>query len=345
MVPSIPPKDKAAATSPVDDIMFVKGRPRIGLALGGGAARGWAHIGVLEVLAENGIVPDVIAGTSIGAVVGGCFGVGKLPELKEFALGLTTRKVFSMVDLTPLASGLVGGTRLEAILRGHLGDRQIQHIATRTVFIASELATGHEIWLRRGDLVTLMKASYALPGVFRPVIINGRALVDGALVNPVPVSVCRAYGARLVIAVNLSPETMPHGGVVPDLPDFDDGLESVDEADAERQAEEESGFSLSDLRGLANPIRFILRRQFATDSRTGPRGIPAVMMQSYTIIQDRMTRSRLAGDPPDAMVEPLLGDVGMFDFHKAEQAIETGRAAATRALDHIAVMMERLRAR
>ena len=345
MAKTLPADTSSSTDVPIDDIMFVEGRPRIGLALGGGAARGWAHIGVLEVLAENGIVPDVIAGTSIGAVVGGCFGVGKLAELKEFAFSLTTRKVFSMVDLTPLASGLVGGTKLEAILRDHLDDRRIEDIPTRTVFIASELATGHEIWLRRGDLVTLMKASYALPGVFRPVTINGRALVDGALVNPVPVSVCRAYGARLVIAVNLSPETMPHGGVVPDLPDFDDGLENVDETEAEKQAEEESGFSLSDLRGLANPIRFILRRQFATDAKSGPRGIPAVMMQSYTIIQDRMTRSRLAGDPPDAMIDPLLGDIGMFDFHKAEQAVEVGREAAKRSLDHIGLMMERLRPR
>ena len=130
--------------------MFVEGRPRIGLALGGGAARGWAHIGVLEVLAENGIVPDVIAGTSIGAVVGGCFGVGKLAELKEFAFSLTTRKVFSMVDLTPLASGLVGGTKLEAILRDHLDDRRIEDIPTPPVSIARDRAPGKESGLRRG---------------------------------------------------------------------------------------------------------------------------------------------------------------------------------------------------
>lgn len=322
------------------------GRPSIGLALGGGAARGWAHIGVLEVLAENGIKPDVIAGTSIGAIAGGAYSAGKLKELKAFALSLTSRRVFSLVDLTPLSSGLIGGRKLEKRLKEHLGGLRIEDLKTRTVFIASELATGHEIWLRRGDLIRVMRASYSLPGVFPPVPINGRALVDGALVNPVPVSVCRAYGARLVIAVNLSPETMPHGGVVPDLPDFDAELDALVEAEQEDETRR-SGWR--DLVGFGNPFRKVLRSQFNVDdqgrAKGKPKRIPAVMMQSFTIIQDRMTRSRLAGDPPDVMIAPLIGSIGMFDFYKAEEAIEAGRAAAMRALDDIAVISERLRAR
>ncbi|MFK7792763.1 MAG: patatin-like phospholipase family protein [Devosiaceae bacterium] len=323
------------------DPQLADGRPSIGLALGGGAARGWAHIGVLEVLAEQGIKPDVIAGTSIGAIAGGAFSAGKLAELRRFALSLTSRRVFSLVDLTPLSSGLIGGRKLERKLKEHLGGLRIEDLPTRTVFIASELATGHEIWLRRGDLIKVMKASYALPGVFPPVPINGRALVDGALVNPVPVSVCRAYGARLVIAVNLSPETMPHGGVVPDLPDFDGEMEAIVQA----EDEQEPDFGWRNIVGFANPFRTILRSQFNVSGEAKPRRIPAVMMQSFTIIQDRMTRSRLAGDPPDVIMAPLIGSIGMFDFHKAEEAIEAGRAAALRALDDIAVIAERLKAR
>lgn len=313
------------------------GRPTLGLALGGGAARGWAHIGVLEVLAENGIVPDVIAGTSIGAVAGGAFSADKLAELKAFALSLTARRVFSLVDLTPLGSGLIGGKKLEERLADHLSDLRLEDLPVRTVFIAAELATGHEIWLRRGNLIKLMQASYALPGVFRPVSVHGRALVDGALVNPVPVSVCRAYGARLVIAVNLSPETMPHGGVVPDLPDFEDETnpQPLDEKAGR-------GFGWKDVTGFANPFRTIVRSQFGTQDAKGPRGIPAVMMQSFTIIQDRLTRMRLAGDPPDLTIAPHIGAIGLFDFHKAEEAIVAGRKAAQRALDDIALLTDRL---
>ncbi|MFN3226533.1 MAG: patatin-like phospholipase family protein [Hyphomicrobiales bacterium] len=314
------------------------GRPTLGLALGGGAARGWAHIGVLEVLTENGIVPDVIAGTSIGAVSGGAFSAGKLAELKTFALSLTSRRVFSLVDLTPLSNGLIAGKKLEARLAAHMAGLRLEELPIRTVFIAAELATGHEIWLRRGDLIRLMQASYALPGVFHPIQINGRALVDGALVNPVPVSVCRAYGARLVIAVDLSPENRPHGGVVPDLPDFEG-----DSAMQDTQTNaEETTFGWKDVTGFANPFRKILRSQFGAVDDDGPRGIPAVMMQSFTIIQDRLTRMRLAGDPPDTTIAPHVGGIGMFDFHKAEEAIAAGRAAATRALDDIAALTERL---
>ena len=305
----------------VSDAKSGSDRPTLGLALGGGAARGWSHIGVLEVLAEAGIVPDVIAGTSIGAVAGGAYAAGKLDALRAFATGLnTTRRVSSLVDLTPLSSGLSGGRKLDARLRTHLDGIQLEDLPIRTVFIAAELRTGHEIWLRRGPIVDLMKASYALPGVFHPVPINGRSLVDGALVNPVPVSVCRAYGARLVIAVNLSPETMPHGGVVPDLPDFQDGtLDAV-------------------LLGESQ----VLRCHFGAEGKGGPKGSPAVMMQSFTIIQDRLTRMRLAGDPPDVTIAPHIGDIGMFDFHNADSAIEAGRVAAQRALDDIEKLTRRL---
>lgn len=307
--------------------VLASGRPRIGLALGGGAARGWAHIGVLNVLQEAGIMPDVIAGTSIGAIAGGSFAAGKLGELTKFATSISRRRMFSLLDLTLLSSGLISGDKIERQLRKGLGDVKIQSLPIRTVFLATELQTGHEIWLRRGDLVDSMRASYALPGVFKPVSINGRALVDGALVNPVPVSVCRAYGARLVIAVNLSPETTPHGGVVPDLPDFE-----------REDSTQTSSFGWKD---IANPARAALRHQFGTGDK-GPQGIPAVMMQAFTIIQDRMTRSRLAGDPPDVMISPHIGDIGLFDFHEAQNAIEAGREAAKRALSDIKTVTERL---
>src|SRR5918912_593952 len=188
---------------------------KIGVALGSGAARGWAHIGVLRALAAAGIKPDIIAGTSIGAVVGGCYAAGILDALEGFARELTRRKVFGYLDFNFAGSGLITGQRLCDRLETYLSNQPIEELPRRFVAVATEIGTGHEIWLSRGGLVQAMRASYALPGIFRPVNIGGRWLFDGALVNPIPVSVCRALGARYVIAVNLNTDVCGRGTVVP----------------------------------------------------------------------------------------------------------------------------------
>ncbi len=179
-------------------------KPVIGLALGGGAARGFAHIGILQVLAANGIVPDIIAGTSIGAVVGGCYAAGKLDDLELWARSLHPRRVFGYLDITLGGSGLIGGERLAHQLEESLGKVEIESLATKFAAIATEVRTGHEIWLTRGRLVDALRSSYALPGIFTPIKVGERWLVDGALVNPVPVSAARALGADIVIAANVS---------------------------------------------------------------------------------------------------------------------------------------------
>ena len=186
-------------------------RGKIGIALGGGAARGWAHIGVLRALAQYGIVPDIIAGTSIGAVVGGCFAAGRLDELEGFARDLTKRKIFGYLDFNLSGSGLITGQRVMERLENHLKDVQIEDMETKFVAVATEFGTGQEAWISRGSLVQAMRASYALPGIFKPVQINNRWLFDGALCNPVPASVCRALGARYVIAVNLNADACGRG--------------------------------------------------------------------------------------------------------------------------------------
>jgi NTE family protein len=189
-------------------------RIRIGLALGGGAARGWSHIGVLRVLDGAGIRPDVIAGCSIGAVVGGCYAARKLDEIEAFALSLTKRRIMGLLDFHLGASGLIGGGRLQKLLDHDLGACRVEDLPVRFATVATELVTGHEIWLTRGRLVDALRASYALPGVFDPVRIGNRWLVDGALVNPVPVTVARASGADLVICVNLNGDIRLRGGTV-----------------------------------------------------------------------------------------------------------------------------------
>ena len=295
---------------------------KIGLALGGGSARGWAHIGVLRALNAEGIHPDIIAGTSIGAVVGGCYVAGELGALEQFARELTRRKVLGFLDFNFSGSGLINGQRLCDILDRQLKGITIEAMEKRFVAVATEIGTGHEVWLSRGRLVDAMRASYALPGIFRPVAINGRWLFDGALVNPIPVSVCRALGARYVIAVNLAADSCGRGTVVPHL----------EAADPEEPTPEQPEPGLIQRNGRA--VKKLLQRQVFGRTDNGP-GISRVMMEAFNIVQDRIARSRLAGDPPDVIIQPRLPTFGLFDFHRADALIECGVAATRREIEDI----------
>ncbi|MDP2620625.1 MAG: patatin-like phospholipase family protein [Hyphomicrobiales bacterium] len=297
-------------------------RPSIGLALGGGAARGWAHIGVIRQLVEAGFAPDVIAGTSIGAVVGGCYAAGGLDELESFARDLSKRRVIGLLDFHFGGSGLITGDRLAKLLMRGFGDTRIEDLPRRFVCVSTELRTGHEIWLSKGELVQSMRASYALPGLFKPVRVLDRWLIDGALVNPVPVSVCRAFGARLVIAINLNTDMFGKGTVVR----AHDPVETCP-GDTDADWPDEAHTGVDGARGL-------LRRQLV-GTRAGPPGISSVMVDAFNIVQDRIARSRLAGDPPDIMVTPKLADIGMFEFHRAREAIDAGARAGDRILAEI----------
>src|SRR3954470_24003523 len=179
-------------------------RPVIGLALGGGAARGFAHIGIIRTLIAHGIVPNVVVGTSIGGVVGGAYAAGHLDAMEDWARSLRPRNILSYLDIRLTGSGLIGGARLAAELEATVGQTLIEDLPVKFATVATEVRTGHEIWLTHGRMVEAVRASYALPGIFSPVLINDRWLVDGALVNPVPVSAARALGAEIVIAANLS---------------------------------------------------------------------------------------------------------------------------------------------
>jgi NTE family protein len=292
-------------------------RPSIGLALGGGGARGFAHIGVLRTLLARDITPDIIVGTSIGAVVGGCYAAGRLDLLESWCRGLTPRGILGYLDISLSGSGLIGGGRLASRLEADLGDVLIEALPVRFATITTEIDTGHEIWLTRGRLVDAIRASYALPGIFPPVALAGRWLVDGALVNPVPVSAARVLGARLVIAVNVSSDILGR---------------SITMAGEEAH---ESLFQPPQPHGFRRIFRAerSLKRQFLGGARRP--GIPTVMVDAFNIMQDRITRARLAGDPPDVTINPRLGQVGWFDYHRAAQAIEVGTRAAERALEEI----------
>lgn len=304
-------------------------KPKIGIALGGGAARGWAHIGVLKALIEAGIAPDIIAGTSIGAVAGGCYAAGKLDDLEAFALSLNRRKMFGFLDFNFSGSGLISGRRLCSELDGHLKDILITDLNRKFVAVATELGTGHEIWLSKGRLVPAMHASYALPGIFRPVHLNGRWLIDGTFVNPIPVSACRALGANVVIAVNLNADTFVKGSVIPD--------QGALEEDLLPDISEPSPV------GNGRGARRLLQRQFFGDGNDAP-GISSVMMDAFNIAQDRIARSRMAGDPPDLVISPKVGKIRLFDFHCAHLSIPAGYEAAKREIGEIQQTLEAIAA-
>jgi NTE family protein len=303
-------------------------RPVIGLALGGGAARGFAHIGIVRTLIAHGIVPNVVVGTSIGAVVGGAYAAGHLDTLEEWARSLQPRNILGYLDIRLNGSGLIGGDKLAAQLEAAIGPTLIEDLPLKFATVATEVRTGHEIWLTHGRMVDAMRASYALPGIFSPVLVGDRWLVDGALVNPVPVSAARAFGAEIVIAANLSSDIFAHSTTIYSHgPSAEVTVAVAPETMTEQPAAPKRGFGR-----LFSAERTVKREFFGTAGRPG---ISSVMVDAFNIMQDRITRARLAGDPPDLLISPRVGEIGWFDFHRADDLIAHGTRAAERAIDSI----------
>jgi NTE family protein len=298
-------------------------RVRVGVALGSGSARGWAHIGVLRELSEAGIEPDVVAGTSIGALVGAAYVRGSLEQLESWVRDLTRRNVIRYMDLEPFGrGGLATVERLLESLRPFMDDVDIQALEKPFTAVATDLKTGREVWLDHGPLLAAVRASIALPGLLTPVKRGDRWLVDGGLVNPVPVSVCRALGAEVVIGVNLNADILGRRAL----------------ARQSRQEESDAESAPLGLGGFADQLGASLRR--GTDSliaslRGSEPDTPhlfEVLAGALNIMQDRITRSRAAGDPPDVMLVPRVAQLGLLEFHRAADAIAEGRRSVERML-------------
>jgi NTE family protein len=284
-------------------------KPRIGLALGSGSARGWAHIGAIRALEERGVKPDLICGTSIGALVGAVYASGQLDQLESWVTGLAWSKVWRLMDIT-LKGGLIRGQRLFNLFRATFQELELSELATPFGAIATELSSGREIWLRQGKLFDVVRASIATPGLFTPVVHNGTVLVDGGLVNPVPVSMCRAFGAEIVIAVDLSWGKLgPYRNMGRELP---------------APPEEPSWFGR-----LTNSWLGGVHKRGAEPQ------IPSIFEVFNTaldIVEQRVARSRLAGEPADVLITPLLPNFGTMEYHRAKEAIAEGRAAVERMM-------------
>jgi NTE family protein len=297
-------------------------RPVIGLALGGGAARGFAHIGIVRTLIAHGIVPNVVVGTSIGAVIGGAYAAGHLDRLEDWARSLQPRNIISYLDIRLNGSGLIGGTKLAAELEAAMGPSLIEELPVKFATVATEVRTGHEIWLTHGRIVDALRASYALPGIFAPVLVGDRWLVDGALVNPVPVSAARAFGAEIVIAANVSSDVFAHSTTI-----HSHGVTMTATPEVLDPAPPKRGFGK-----FFSAERTVKREFFGAAGRPG---ISTIMVDAFNIMQDRITRARLAGDPPDLLISPRVGQIGWFDFHRADDLIAHGARAAERAIESI----------
>jgi len=291
-----------------------KRRPTVALALGGGAARGWAHIGVINALRERGIQVDMVCGTSIGALVGAAYAAGQLTRLEEWVRALKWQDVVGFLDLTLSKGGVIQGRRVFEELRRHYGVERIEELQLPFGAVATNLNNGLEVWLREGSVMQAVRASASLPGLFTPVYHNGHWLVDGGLVNPVPVSLCRAMGAELVIAVDLFLQrTIP----------LNDGEKPEQEDD-----DEESWFASA--REITARMWEMGVKQKLLGAVGGEPSIFEVVSGSIHIMQMRISRSRMAGDPPNLLIAPVVENIGLMDFHRAAEAIEEGARAVKR---------------
>ena len=287
------------------------GNPRLAIALGSGSARGWAHIGVLRALLQAGVVPDIVCGKSIGAFVGAAYASGSLDPLEGWARGLTRRDVLGFFDVSLGAGGLIKGEKLLGYTSRLFLDETFADLDKPFACVATDLASGREVWLREGRILDAVRASVALPGLLVPQLLDGRYLVDGGLVNPVPVSLCRALGADIVIAVDLSMDTI--------------GLrQRRGDASAWRQT----------------MGRWLGREGDGDGEDVARQSLADVVSNSIAIMQGRISRSRLAGEPADVLIAPRLGQLGLLDFHRAHEAIAAGRMAAEHMLPMLRAIIE-----
>lgn len=293
----------------------------IGLALGSGSSRGWSHIGIISALADMGVEANVICGTSIGALVGASYISEKIDKLEEWVRSLTKLDIARFLEINTSLTGFVDTERLHSFLIDNVADDKatIENYSKRYAAVTTDLETGREIWLTKGSLIEAVWASISLPGLFPAIKNDNRWLVDGGLVNPVPISACRALGADIVIAVNLNGDIVGKHFHKP----------------------QETGKNENSVKSkISSFVREYTRSLFSTasDDEQTPSLFDAIA-GSFNITQDRITRSRMAGDPPDILLSPKLSHIGLLEFHRAEEAINEGKNCVQRMKSEIEYLL------
>ena len=306
----------------------MKKTPRTGLALGSGSARGLAHIGVIRALNEAGIDVHYVAGSSMGAVIGAVYASGMLDPLEQVYLDFDWKKITALFDVILPKSGLIDGKKVSNFVRQYISVERIEALPIPFRATATDINSGEEIIIDSGDVIEAVRASISVPGIFTPVKWDGRFLVDGGLVNPVPVSVVRAMGAEQVIAVDLN-----HGLGAKEAEavqiQHDEGkwerLKShMSELGGERYRQWMEHIS-SSLRSYDNKA---LRQWRAWQDDEPLPSIFEVMLSSINIMETQITRARLQIDPPDILIQPPLGGIRFLDYNRAEEIIATGYETA-----------------
>ncbi|MDV6315271.1 patatin-like phospholipase RssA [Idiomarina sp. HP20-50] len=318
---------------------------KVALALGSGAARGWSHIGVIKALEETGVRINMVAGTSIGSLVGAGYASGRLAEIEQWVQGMNRWEVFNLLDFGFNHGGIIGGEKVFNRAREEFGQRNIEDLPVTYGAVATDLYSGREIWLRKGDLYDASRASCAMPGVLSPKSFDGRWLIDGGLVNPVPVSLCRALGADFVIAVHLNSQLnskaqQRQGRSIP--PQTEAEQLEKEKADMEVQ-DNENGF-FDNMWSGSKEYLDSFKERFRNNGEKAP-GMFSVMASSIDIMQERITKARMAGDPPDILVQPKLGHIGIMEFYRGQEAIDIGYETTTRMRDLIMEEIELYRER
>ena len=297
--------------------------PQIGLALGSGAARGWAHIGIIEALLDAGIEPKIVCGSSMGALVGAAYVAGRLTNLRDWAEAVSWREIIRLMDIRLSGGGVIDGKQIVEFLRDLDISAPIESYPKKFAALATDLVTGREIWLQSGPIDTAVRASISIPGIIRPAEHEGQWLLDGGLVNPVPVSTCRALGAEIIIAVNVNGELLARRFDKKPLKQFDKTTKRIPN---EFLTQLHSQMPAA----IRQQIDLLAPKLLQPEARTP--GYFQVIATAINIMQDHITRTRLAGEPPHVLLVPRMGKIGLLDFNRAKEAIAEGRACVERAL-------------
>lgn len=303
----------------------------IGLVLGSGSSRGWAHIGAIEALQEAGIPIHLVAGCSVGAFIGAIYASGGLERLKKYVMDMDGESMFSLSDLTLIRSGLLDGDRkLKELFCMHSDKKEFAELEIPLKVVAADLYSGDPVVLDKGDLLKALRASMSYPGLFAPVNYKNRWLIDGGVLDPVPVGVARAMGADIVIAVNLDSKLISRRR--------HRKIESVPEV---KPVQVKSEF-LKKLADRYDAVENAIRKRLDLQEKRGPTvpGTRQVISAAIELMQERITRVNIAVNPPDILITPRLGDLKMLDYDQVEHAIEEGYIATRKKINDIRVLLE-----
>ena len=308
-------------------------QPKVGLALGSGSARGLAHIGVIRALRDAEIQVDCVAGTSIGAVIGAVYASGKIDNLQSAYMAMDWKKILYFLDVVFPKSGIIDGKKVADFIREYVHSASIEELPLPFKAVATELNSGNEVVFETGDVIDAVRASISVPGMFTPVRINGRVLVDGGLVNPVPVSAVRSMGADIVIAVNLNHDIAGPKAAKTTPKPADEGafMQALSRMGGDNYFAAMARINQG-LQSLDSPALKHIRSWLAEEPLPN---IFEVLLASTNIMESQITRAQLRISPPDLLIQPPLGSVRFLEFNRAEEIISIGYESARRQIDQL----------